>query len=93
MNAVTTPRHPVIELLARYREILQAAWRARNELAGPRRLPDEAAFLPAALSLQETPVHPAPRRAAIAICALFASRWCGPSWARSTSSPWRPGAS
>ncbi len=45
---------------------------ARDELAGPKRLADEAAFLPAALSLQETPVHPAPRRLAIAICALFA---------------------
>ena len=42
-----------------------------HELAGPQRLADEAAFLPAALSLQDTPVHPAPRRAAIVICALF----------------------
>nr|WP_297354056.1 HlyD family type I secretion periplasmic adaptor subunit [uncultured Caldimonas sp.] len=66
-----TPRHPVTELLGRYKAILQAAWQARHELAGPKRLADEAAFLPAALSLQETPVHPAPRRAAIAICALF----------------------
>lgn len=66
-----TPRHPVTELLGRYKAILQAAWQVRHELAGPKRLADEAAFLPAALSLQETPVHPAPRRAAIAICALF----------------------
>ncbi len=65
-------RHPMLDLFARYRAILAAAWQARHELAGPRRLADEAAFLPAALSLQETPVHPAPRRAAIAICALFA---------------------
>ena len=65
------PRHPVTELLGRYKAILQAAWQARHELAGPKRLADEAAFLPAALSLQETPVHPAPRRASIAICALF----------------------
>ena len=63
--------HPAIELLARYRAIFQAAWAARRELAGPKRLTDEAAFLPAALSLQETPVHPAPRRAALAVCALF----------------------
>ena len=67
----TPHRHPAIELLARYRAIFQAAWAARRELAGPKRLTDEAAFLPAALSLQETPVHPAPRRAALAVCALF----------------------
>ena len=64
-------RHPAVELLARYRAILAAAWAARHELAGPKRLADEAAFLPAALSLQETPVHPAPRRAMWAIMALF----------------------
>jgi hemolysin D len=76
MNGAEAPlapkmRHPAIELLARYRAIFQAAWQARHELAGPRRLADETAFLPAALSLQETPVHPAPRRAAWVICALF----------------------
>ncbi len=65
--------HPALELLARYKAILQTAWQARHELAGPKRLADEAAFLPAALSLQETPTHPAPRRAALAICALFAT--------------------
>lgn len=65
------PRHPLLDLLGRYREVLAAAWAARAELAGPRRLADEAAFLPAALSIQETPVHPAPRRAAWAIMALF----------------------
>jgi hemolysin D len=65
------PRHPVLELLGRYRAIFKAAWDHRDELAGPRRMLDERAFLPAALSLQETPAHPAPRRAAIAICALF----------------------
>jgi hemolysin D len=66
------PRHPTLDLLARYRAVFQAAWQARHELAGPRRLADEAAFLPAALSLQDTPVHPAPRRMAVVICALFA---------------------
>ncbi|MDE2297116.1 MAG: biotin/lipoyl-binding protein, partial [Burkholderiales bacterium] len=65
------PRHPVIELLARYRAVFRAVWAVRHELAGPKRLTDEAAFLPAALSLQETPAHPAPRRAALAVCALF----------------------
>jgi hemolysin D len=63
--------HPVLGLLRRYCAVLRAAWAARAELAGPQRLADERAFLPAALALQETPPHPAPRRAAIAICALF----------------------
>lgn len=67
----TAPRDPAIELLARYRAIFGAAWGLRPELAGPRRLADEAAFLPAALSLQDTPVHPAPRRLAFALIALF----------------------
>ena len=67
---VNVPRHPAIELLARYRAIFSAVWAARHELAGPKRLADELAFLPAALSLQESPAHPAPRRAAITICAL-----------------------
>lgn len=74
MNTATeaaAPRSPLIELLSRYRAIFGAAWASRHELAGPRRLADEAAFLPAALSLQETPAHPAPRRAAMAVCALF----------------------
>lgn len=62
---------PVLALMCRYRAVLLTAWAARKELAGPKRLADEAAFLPAALSIQETPVHPAPRRAAWAIMALF----------------------
>lgn len=70
-ETVDTPRHPVIELLARYRAIFKAAWDRRDELAGPKRMLDERAFLPAAIALQETPPHPAPRRAIIAICALF----------------------
>lgn len=64
-------RHPAVALLARYRTIFAAAWAMRHELAGPKRLADEAAFLPAALALQETPVHPAPRRALWLIMALF----------------------
>ena len=65
-------RHPVVELLARYKTVLGLAWEHRRELAGSKRLADEAAFLPAALSLQDTPVHPAPRRFAWVIMALFA---------------------
>jgi len=70
-TAAPLPRHPFIELLASYKAVFKAAWDHRHELAGPRRLADEAAFLPAALSLQETPVHPAPRRLAWAIMVLF----------------------
>lgn len=64
-------RHPVLGLLAHYREVFRAAWQHRHELAGPARLADEAAFLPAAMSLQATPPHPAPRRALWVIMALF----------------------
>lgn len=63
--------HPVRELLARYRAVFQASWAVRHQLAGSSRLADEAAFLPAALSLQDTPVHPAPRRLAYVLMALF----------------------
>jgi hemolysin D len=63
--------HPLRDLLTRYHAIFRAAWDARAELQGPRRLADETAFLPAGLSLQETPLHPAPRRFAWAIMALF----------------------
>ncbi len=58
-------------LAARYAQVARAAWQHRHELAGPARLADERAFLPAHLSLQDTPPHPAPRRTALAICALF----------------------
>jgi hemolysin D len=71
MSAQAQQRHPALELLTRYKAVLQAAWQARHELAGPKRLADEAAFLPAALSLQESPPHPAPRRALWAIMGLF----------------------
>ena len=70
-SAAAALRHPWVELAARYRTVAAAAWAMRHELAGPRRLADEAAFLPAALSLQETPVHPAPRRAMAVIIVLF----------------------
>ena len=65
------PQHPARELLARYQAIFQHAWAHRAELAGPSRMADETAFLPAALSLQETPVHPAPRRFAWGLMILF----------------------
>ena len=64
-------QHPLRDLLIRYRAVFHAAWQARHELAGPSRLADELSFLPAALSLQETPVHPAPRRLAWTLVVLF----------------------
>ena len=85
---VQQPKHPVIELLARYKAIFNAAWVHRAELAGPARLADEVAFLPAALSLQETPVHPAPRRLAWGLMTLFVLPCSGRSSARWTSWPW-----
>jgi hemolysin D len=71
MPAPTPLPHPVWDLLAHYKAVAQAAWQRRAELAGPARMAHEIAFLPAALSLQETPTHPAPRRLAWAIMALF----------------------
>lgn len=63
--------HPTVDLLKRYQAIFASAWQHRAELAGPARLADEVAFLPAALSLQETPAHPAPRRLAYILMCLF----------------------
>lgn len=54
MSEAVQPEHPSLELLARYKAVFMAAWAQRSELAGPARLADEVAFLPAALSLQET---------------------------------------
>jgi hemolysin D len=65
------PRHPLRDLLAHYGAVFGTAWQHRHELAGPARLADEAAFLPAALSLQATPPHPAPRRVLWVIVGLF----------------------
>lgn len=65
------PRNAKRELLAKYKAVFQTAWAHRTELAGPKLMADEAAFLPAALSLQETPVHPAPRRLAFSLMLLF----------------------
>lgn len=58
-------------LKGKYKTVLAVSWAARHELTGPKRLTDEIAFLPSALSLQESPPHPAPRRLAYALMALF----------------------
>ncbi|MBP2260151.1 hemolysin D [Pseudomonas sp. BP8] len=49
------------DLIERYREAWRGAWRQRRRLEGTPREKDELAFLPAALAMQETPVHPLPR--------------------------------
>jgi hemolysin D len=61
LSAVQKRMEIMRPLMARYRDVWHAAWAARHELAGPKRLATEYAFLPAALSVQETPPHPAPR--------------------------------
>lgn len=74
MSAQTSsalPKHPFTVLLSKYKAVWGVAWAHRHELAGPARMADERAFLPAALSLQETPPHPAPRRALWAVIGLF----------------------
>jgi len=48
-------------LLHRYRSVWRQAWRNRQAMDAPPRLNHEVQFLPAALALQEQPVHPAPR--------------------------------
>ncbi len=58
-------------LWARYAAVAAAAWRQRKQIDSPRRSADELAFLPAALSLQHTPVHPAPRRLAYMLMGLM----------------------
>ncbi|MDD5388882.1 MAG: HlyD family type I secretion periplasmic adaptor subunit [Gallionellaceae bacterium] len=59
------------DLLTRYSRVFRQAWRERQTTDGVPRRRHEAAFLPAALSLQETPVHPAPR-IAMGLILLFA---------------------
>lgn len=49
------------DLLKRYAKAWDDAWRSRAAVGAASRLPHEAQFLPAALSLQETPVSPTPR--------------------------------
>jgi hemolysin D len=62
---------PWLQLWRRYRAAWSAAWSDRKRLDGPPRTADELAFLPAALSLQETPPHPLPRCLAWVLMAWF----------------------
>ncbi len=58
-------------LWARYAAVFGTAWRHRQQVQEPERNADELAFLPAALSSQHTPVHPAPRRLGYLLIALL----------------------
>jgi len=49
------------QLFKRYRTVWQSAWQQRKQMDAPLREPHEIEFLPAALALQDKPVHPAPR--------------------------------
>ena len=70
-------RQATLDLLARYSNVFRHAWRERP--TAPPRARHDAAFLPAALSLQETPVHPAPRIAMglILLFVTLALAWAG----------------
>lgn len=65
------------DLLGRYRAAFRQAWQRRKELEPPQRLTYETQFLPAALALQEAPVHPAPRivMALLIVFAVIALLW------------------
>ncbi|CAD5199454.1 HlyD family type I secretion periplasmic adaptor subunit [Pseudomonas sp. FEN] len=67
----------ISELLKRYTTHFGYAWARRAEMDPPPRLSHELQFLPSALSLQETPVHPAPRVAMqlIIVFAVIALIW------------------
>jgi hemolysin D len=54
-------RNALADLLKRYAKIFHHAWSQRRETDVPDLRPHEAQFLPAALALRDTPVHPAPR--------------------------------
>ena len=59
-----SPRlHAIADLFMRYGAAFRSAWQQRVQMTPETRLPHEAQFLPAALSLQDTPMSPAPRAA------------------------------
>lgn len=54
-------RQAFTDLFKRYASIFRHAWSHRKETDPPNLQPHEAQFLPAALALRDSPVHPAPR--------------------------------
>lgn len=59
------------ELIKRHADVFRHAWLLRGEMDDPSLNAHEAQFLPAALALRDTPVHPAPR-IALWLVMLFA---------------------
>lgn len=78
-QALTLRLQAALDLLKRYAAVFGHVWKIRKDLDPPQRLPHEAAFLPAALELQETPVSPAPRIVAwlLIAFAFIALLWAG----------------
>lgn len=70
-------RHAFADLFKRYAKVFRHAWSHRRETDSPVLHAYEAQFLPAALALRDTPVHPAPRMALwlIMAFALIALLW------------------
>ena len=70
-------RQAIADLFRRYARTFYHAWSHRKETDAPDLRPHEAQFLPAALALRDTPVHPAPRIALWLIMAftLIALLW------------------
>jgi len=70
-------RHAYADLFKRYAKVFRHAWSQRKALDTPALQTHEAQFLPAALALRDTPVHPAPRIALwlIIAFALIALLW------------------
>jgi hemolysin D len=54
-------KHALTDLVGRYARAFRHAWSRRKEIEPPALRAHEAQFLPAALALRDTPVHPAPR--------------------------------
>lgn len=70
-------RHALADLFNRYARVFSHAWSQRQATATSALYPHEAQFLPAALALRDTPVHPAPRIVLwlIMLFALIALLW------------------
>lgn len=54
-------RQAFADLFSRYAKVFRHAWLHRKETDSPDLEPHEAQFLPAALALRDSPLHPAPR--------------------------------
>ena len=70
-------RHALADLFKRYAKLFRHAWSQRKETDAPALHAHEAEFLPAALALRDSPLHPAPRIALwlIMLFALIALLW------------------